>query len=145
MTITATQRTLAAALLAPMSLSVAAQAAPDSAALKLLTAPCQRSQGRLIRVGANGNHLTFPISIEAHWFPGVLRILLEVALSSRNNPASWPGAHLPVHVLLEMRPNGDNLIQIAHPGDKTPVTLPFEKWSDGQMERKTRGRAGSAC
>jgi Outer membrane lipoprotein-sorting protein len=33
--------------------------------------------------------------------------------------------------LLEMRPNGQTAIQIAHPGDKAPSVLPFEKWSDG--------------
>jgi hypothetical protein len=30
-----------------------------------------------------------------------------------------------------MRPNGQNTIQIAHPGDKAAATLPFENWSDG--------------
>jgi hypothetical protein len=42
-------------------------------------------------------------------------------------------AHIPIHILLEMRPNGQNVIQIVHPGDKAPVILPFEKWSDGPL------------
>jgi hypothetical protein len=33
--------------------------------------------------------------------------------------------------LLEIRPNGQDSIQIAHPGDKSPIALPFEKWIDG--------------
>ena len=32
-----------------------------------------------------------------------------------------------------MRPNARNSIQIAHPGDKAPQALPFEKWADGPL------------
>jgi hypothetical protein len=32
-----------------------------------------------------------------------------------------------------MRPNGQNMIQIAHPGDKAPATIPFDRWSDGPL------------
>ena len=32
-----------------------------------------------------------------------------------------------------MRPNGQNVIQIAHPGDRAPAILPFDKWSDGPL------------
>jgi hypothetical protein len=32
-----------------------------------------------------------------------------------------------------MRPNGQNVIHIAHPGDAASVILPFEKWSDGPL------------
>jgi hypothetical protein len=34
---------------------------------------------------------------------------------------------------MEMRPHGQNTIQIAHPGDTAPATLPFDKWSDGPL------------
>ena len=37
------------------------------------------------------------------------------------------------HILLEMRPNGQNAILIAHPGDTKPVTLSFDQWSDGPL------------
>jgi hypothetical protein len=36
-------------------------------------------------------------------------------------------------ILLEMYSNGQNAIKIAHPGDKAPATLPFERWSDGPL------------
>jgi hypothetical protein len=37
------------------------------------------------------------------------------------------------HILLEMHPDGENVIQIAHPGDTTPETLPFDKWTEGPL------------
>jgi hypothetical protein len=37
------------------------------------------------------------------------------------------------HILLEMRPEGKNIVQIAHPGDEAPVTLPFDKWDEGLL------------
>ena len=39
----------------------------------------------------------------------------------------------PTHILLEMRPNKQNVVQIAHRGDATAATLPFENWSDGPL------------
>ena len=38
-----------------------------------------------------------------------------------------------MHIFLEMRPGGKNSIRIAHPGDKAPVTLLFDKWSNGPL------------
>jgi hypothetical protein len=32
-----------------------------------------------------------------------------------------------------MRPNGQNAILIAHPGDRAPAALPFDKWSGGPL------------
>jgi hypothetical protein len=75
-----------------------------------------RATGRLVHVDPSGARTSYALTLKAHWFPGVLRILCEIA------------APTPVHILLEMRPNGQNAIQIAHPGDKTPQALPFEKW-----------------
>jgi hypothetical protein len=57
----------------------------------------------------------------------MLRVLLEVAPPQNSSP----GAR--AHILLEMRPNGQNSILIAHPGDKTPAPLAFDKWSDGPL------------
>ena len=53
----------------------------------------------------------------------MLRVLLEIT-----SPADARA-----HVLLEMRPSGQNMIRIAHPGDTAPATLPFEKWSEGPL------------
>jgi hypothetical protein len=114
---------IAAAVLLPM----AAQAADVSA---VLAVPRQRIQsadyrvsGHLVKVDGSGARTSYGVNIKAHWFPGVLRVLVEVA-----SPASARA-----NILLEMRPNGRNTVQIAHPGDAAPVTLPFEKWGDGLL------------
>ena len=86
-----------------------------------------RASGHLVRVDASGNRISFPITIKAHWFPGVLRVLVDIS------PPSGAKRDARAHVLLEMRPNGQNSIQIAHPGDKAPVSLPFDKWTDGPL------------
>jgi hypothetical protein len=107
----------------------------------LLAAPRQRietadyrASGHLIRVDANGNRLSFPITIKAHWFPGVLRVLLEFGSVSKTSADSSVSGHAPTHILLEMRPSGRNVVQIAHPGDATAATLPSEKWNDGPLD-----------
>jgi hypothetical protein len=114
-------------LIAAILLPMAAQAADVQA---VLAVPRQRIQsadyrvsGHLVRVDERGARISYGINIRAHWFPGVLRVLVEVA-----SPANARE-----HISLEMRPNGRNTIQIAHPGDAAPVTLPFEKWSDGPL------------
>jgi hypothetical protein len=86
-----------------------------------------RTTGHLVRVDANGARTSYGISIKAHWFPGVLRVLAEIA------PPQNAGPNARAHILIEMRPNGQNSIQIAHPGDKMPAALPFDKWSDGPL------------
>jgi len=86
-----------------------------------------RANGHLVRVDADGKRTSDGISIKAHWFPGVLRVLVDVT------PAPNAKADTRSRILLEMRINGQNMIRIAHPGDKTPATLPFDKWSDGPL------------
>jgi hypothetical protein len=86
-----------------------------------------RVNGHLIRVDADGKRTSDGIAIKAHWFPGVLRVLLDVT------PPSSAKTDKRTHVLLEMRQNGQSSIQIAHPGDKTPTMLPFDRWSDGPL------------
>lgn len=82
-----------------------------------------RLSGRLVRVDQNGARTTNNVTIRARWFPGTLRVLLEVT--------SPVAARL--HVLLEMRPGGGSTIQIAHPGDAKPSDLPFERWKEGPL------------
>jgi hypothetical protein len=117
----------AALLLATLFWAIPANATDARA---VLAAPRQRVQsadfrasGHLVRVDASGNRISFPITIKAHWFPGVLRVLVDIS-----SPADARA-----HILLEMRPSGQNVIQIAHPGDKAPATMPFDKWSDGPL------------
>jgi hypothetical protein len=100
----------------------------------VLAAPRQRVQsadfratGHLVRVEANGARTSYGITIKAHWFPGVLRVLLEITPPKNTNPDAR------VHILLEMRPNGQNVVKIAHTGDAALVILPFDKWSDGPL------------
>jgi hypothetical protein len=85
-----------------------------------------RAGGHLVRVDASGTRTSYGISIKARWFPGVLRVLVEIAPPKSSST-------VPSHILLEMRPNGQNLVKIAHPGDTAPAILPFEKWSDGPL------------
>jgi hypothetical protein len=82
-----------------------------------------RVSGHLVRVDANGNRVSFPITIKARWFPGVLRVM--VAVDSPVNTRA--------HILLEMRPDGRNTVQIAHPGDAKPTILPFDEWKEGPL------------
>jgi hypothetical protein len=86
--------------------------------------------------------ISYPITIKAHWFPGVLREFVEVGTASKStgntpgggSPGNAPaGSGLVTHALLEMRPSGQSSITIAHPGDKSPTALPVEKWSEGPL------------
>lgn len=89
-----------------------------------------RATGHLVWVKPSGARISYPITIKAHWFPGVLREFVEVGSAAK---ASSPGASLVTHALLEMRPDGQSSIAIAHPGDKSAVALPAEKWSESPV------------
>jgi hypothetical protein len=88
-----------------------------------------RATGHLVSVGPGGARTSYPISLKAHYFPGVLRVLLEVSKPSGADAASAHTA--PVHVLLELRPNGQPTIKVAHPRDTAATTLPMERWTEG--------------
>jgi len=82
-----------------------------------------RVSGHLIAVDAAGARLSYPVTIKTHWFPGELRMFVDLGQP--------PATHrdLRQHVLLEMRANGDNAIRIAEPGDTSSRLVPFEKWT----------------
>src|SRR5271163_2256560 len=69
-----------------------------------------RATGRLVRVDASGNRIGNAITIKAHWFPGVLRALVEIVPPRK--PAGNAGQDARVSILLEMRPKGQNTIRI---------------------------------
>jgi hypothetical protein len=92
-----------------------------------------RISGQLVSVQANGTRQSFPVTIEAHWFPGVLRTIVEIANAPKTGPGSLVRSRIVTHALLEMRPDGQSSIWIAHPGDKSPLDLPFEKWNNGPL------------
>jgi len=129
-------------LIAPGMIAVLTLAIPATAAdiQKILAVPREqvqladfRATGHLVRVQPNGARINYPITIKAHWFPGVLRVLVEFGANSKASANSSASLFPPAHILLEMRPNGQNTIKIAHPGDASPATLPFEKWTDGPL------------
>src|ERR1035441_8134382 len=124
---------LAAGLLAPLAAQAADAHSPLEASRQRLQTADYRSSGHLVRVEANGIRISYPITIKAHWFSGVLRVYVELGTASKTSADSADSTHLPAHILLEMRPGGRNAILIAHPGDKTPMALPFEQWSDGPL------------
>jgi hypothetical protein len=91
-----------------------------------------RATGRLVRIDASGSRTNYALKIKAHWFPGVLRALVEIVPPSG---AAGNASHdSRLHILLEMRPDGQNTIRIAHPGDAAPANLPFEKWSESPFD-----------
>jgi hypothetical protein len=125
---TSTLSAMGALLLAPL---VCAQSADvhsiiDTARQNVETADFSAT-GHLVWIEPSGTRISYPITIKGHWFPGVLRIRAELGNGGK------AGAGAATHALIEMRPDGQNEIWIAHPGDKTPSELPFSKWSEGPM------------
>jgi hypothetical protein len=114
---------LAAWMLLPMAATAADTPGPLAAARQQIESADYRITGRLVRVDEKGTRTSYGINIKAHWFPGVLRVLLEIS-----SPAEARA-----HVLMEMRPGGKSSIQIAHPGDVEATALPFEKWDEGPL------------
>jgi len=115
--------TVLAMMLLPKAVQAAAPPATLAAARQQVESADYRLIGHLVRVDGSGARTSDAVNISAHWFPGVLRVLLEVTSPAQGR----------VHVLLEMRPDGKSTIQIAHPGDKSVAVLPFDKWNDGPL------------
>jgi hypothetical protein len=82
-----------------------------------------RAVGRLVRVDGKGKRSSMPVTIRGHWFPDGLKVLAEIGSSG---PAR-------VHLLLEMRPEGQITIHEARPGEKTASVVPFERWSESPV------------
>jgi Outer membrane lipoprotein-sorting protein len=114
---------LAAAVFLPAPAHTADVPGPLAAARQQVMTADYRISGHLVRVDESAARTSYGINIKAHWFPGILRVLVEVSSPA---PAR-------VHVLLEMHPGGITTIRIAHPGDTAPTVLPFDKWSDGPL------------
>jgi hypothetical protein len=92
-----------------------------------------RATGHLVQVDASGKRISDAFAIKAHWFPGVLRVLLEIV------PAQTPAESVRPHaqhdgrvsILFEMRPSGQSTIRIFRPHESAPASLPFGKWIEG--------------
>ena len=92
-----------------------------------------RASGRLVRVDANGNHITNHFEIKAHFFPGVLRVLLEVdpSRTSAEEANQGPTQETRLSFLFETHPDGQGTIRIFRPHESASALLPFSKWSEG--------------
>jgi hypothetical protein len=114
---------LAAAMFFPATAQTANVPATLAAARQQTMTADYRLSGRQVRADGSAAQTSYGVNIKAHWFPGTLRVLVEVS-----SPATAR-----VHVLLEMRPGGMTTIQIAHPGDAVATVLPFDKWNAGPL------------
>ena len=115
--------TLAATMFFPVPAQPADVPGTLAAARQQVMTADYRLSGRLVRVDQSGARTSYGVNIKARWFPGILRVLVEVT-----SPAQAR-----VHVLLEMRPGEKSTVQIAHPGDTVATVLPFEKWNEGPL------------
>ena len=97
-------RLLSAAMAATVLLSMPAKAADVNTVLaparQLVETADYRASGHLVQVDASGARTSYGITIKAHWFPGVLRVQLEIGTGSKYgaNPVS-AAFHLPAWVL----------------------------------------------
>lgn len=114
---------LAAMMVLPFAVHATAAQSALVAARKNIESTDYSAKGHLVRVEANGKRINDSISIKAHWFPGILRVMLEVTSPAQARE----------RVLFEMRPGGANTIWIAHPGDVRAYRLPFNKWTEGPL------------
>jgi hypothetical protein len=83
-----------------------------------------RVSGHLIAIDPSGARVSYPITIKTHWFPGELRMMVELGQASGTHDDTRQ------HILLLMPANGANAIRIARPGDASPHLVPFEKWNE---------------
>ena len=72
-----------------------------------------RATGRLVRVEADGTRISNAVALKEHWFPGVLRVLVEIV------PARTPTA--------DARRNAHRIVRTmptCKPGSTTPSVIP---------------------
>lgn len=113
------------------SMHAAEPGAVVATARQRIEATDARATGHLVHVDASGQRVSNGFSIKAHWFPGVLRVLLEITPSK--SPTAAPASadqDARASILLEMRPGGQSTIRVFHPRETAPATLPFSRWSE---------------
>ncbi len=95
-----------------------------------------RATGRLVRVEADGTRISNAVALKEHWFPGVLRVLVEIVpartptADARRNAHQHVSPDARVSILLEMRPGGQSTIRVFRPHEPAPAPLPFSRWSE---------------
>jgi len=113
---------LAALLLIPSAHAIDAHDLVTTARQRIENADV-RASGHLVWVQPSGERTSFPISFRAHWFPGVLRVLVDLGQPSNAH------REMREHILLELRADGEITVRVAEPGDAVARILPFEKWN----------------
>ena len=86
-----------------------------------------RATGRLVRVDVSGKRVSNSLSIKARWFPGVLRVLIEIVPARTPANANQDERS---SILLEMRPSGQSTIRVFHPRESAPASLAFADWGE---------------
>ena len=93
-----------------------------------ITATDFKISGHLVRIDAAGARLSSNMTIKAHWFPaaeghaGSLRLFVQLGQPNESH------REMRQNILLEMNTDGQNTIEIMHPGDTKPQELPVDKW-----------------
>jgi hypothetical protein len=123
----------ATVLLAPAVACAADAGSVLAAERRQIESADYRLSGQLVHVDASGARTSDPVTIEARWFPGVLRVLIQIANAPQTGAGSPARSSSKEKALLEMRPAGGSAIWIAHPGDKSAAALPVDKWSEGPL------------
>ena len=89
-----------------------------------------RATGQLVKVDANGNRISYSVSVKGLWFSGAMHTMVDItppkAVAARTQTQDEP-----VRILLEARPNGEDSVRIFEPHESTPIALPFDKWDQG--------------
>jgi len=118
--------------LAALLIPVAAQATEGQAVLAQfrnhIEASDYRGTGQLVRVDANGNRISYPISVKGLWFAGTLHTLVDV--SPPRGAAAPAGQDERVRILLELRPDGRDTIRVFRPHEPALALLPSDKWGE---------------
>ncbi len=119
---------------AALSLAAAAHAADVQAVLVPLRNRIEtsdyRATGQLVRVDANGNRISYTVSVRGLWFAGALHTLVDIVPPKA---AAAQTQDKPVRILLEMRPNGQDSVKILEPHESAPTALPFDKWDQSLL------------
>lgn len=118
--------------IALLSIAATAHAAGAQAALAPLRSHIEasdyRGTGQLVRVDANGDRISYQISVQGLWFDGALHTLVEIVPPKDAAQARQDGR---LRILLEMRPDGRDTIKVFRPHEPTPALLIFDKWDQG--------------
>ncbi len=87
-----------------------------------------RATGQLVRVDANGNRISYAVSVKGLWFAGAMHTLVDVV--PPRGAAARARQDERVSILLEMRPDGRDSIRVFRPRESAPTLLPFDEWDE---------------